>query len=105
VAFSKVAPCVSLHFAKISLHLPKMQGGDRFDRDCIRQPMSNLLITWLFLLLRSRRFHRHLAHISNPYASPIAAETKCTRHLSASDDENLSVGISWLTFLLQSSEQ
>ena len=37
MAFSKVAPCVSLHFAKISLHFPKMQGGDRFDRDCIRR--------------------------------------------------------------------
>jgi hypothetical protein len=31
-----------------------------------------------------------------------AAETKCARCLGASDDGNLSVGISWLTFLLQS---
>jgi hypothetical protein len=32
-----------------------------------------------------------------------AAETKCARYLGASDDENLWVGISWFTFLLQSS--
>jgi hypothetical protein len=33
------------------------------------------------------------------------AETKCARHLGASEDENLSAGISWFTFLLHSSEQ
>jgi hypothetical protein len=35
----------------------------------------------------------------------LAAETKCARYLGASDGENLSAGISWFTFLLQSSEQ
>src|SRR5207237_3796329 len=29
------------------------------------QPTSNLLIAWLFVLFRLRRFHRRLAHISN----------------------------------------
>jgi hypothetical protein len=27
---------VSLHFAKITLHFPNLQGGDRFDLDCVR---------------------------------------------------------------------
>ena len=26
----------SLHFAKITLHFPNLQGGDRFDLDCVR---------------------------------------------------------------------
>src|SRR5437899_1533388 len=35
MAFSQLVPWASLHFAKISLHLPKMQGGDRFHGGCI----------------------------------------------------------------------
>jgi len=36
---------------------------------------------------------------------PFVAETKCAPYLGASDDENLQPGISWLTFLLQLTEQ
>jgi len=58
------------------------------------------------LAVRKKPYYVRLSPgIAVGYASPVAAETKCTRHLSASDDENLSAGISWLTFLLQSSEQ
>src|SRR5262245_6312641 len=35
MAFGKAAISASLHFAKISLHFPKLQGGDRFDGGCI----------------------------------------------------------------------
>jgi hypothetical protein len=63
--------------------------------------MDNVVV---FLFWR-RRFCRHFAPGLDAHASPICAETKCARYLGASDDGNLSVGISWLTFLLQSSEQ
>jgi hypothetical protein len=35
MAFSQVATSASQHFVKISLHLPKLQGGDWFDTGCI----------------------------------------------------------------------
>src|SRR5262245_53640348 len=35
-AFFRATPTVSLHFRKITLHLPNLQGGDGFEIDCDR---------------------------------------------------------------------
>ena len=67
------------------------------------QPTFKLLITWLFLLFWRRRFCRHFA--PSRARVQFAAETKWAQYLGASDDENLSAGISWLTFLFQLTEQ
>jgi hypothetical protein len=46
-----------------------------------------------------------LRHFLTRTRVQFAAETSCPRYFGASDDENLSAGISWFTFLLQSNEQ
>ena len=43
MAFGKAAISASLHFAKISLHFPKLQGGDRFDGGCIHRQIGLFL--------------------------------------------------------------
>jgi hypothetical protein len=55
----------------------------------------------LFLLSKRRRFVAILRLFLTRTRAQFAAETKCARYLGASDGENLSVGISWFTFLLR----
>jgi hypothetical protein len=54
----------------------------------------------LVFLFGRGRFCRHFAPVLGAHAGPVAAETKCAGYLGQSDDENLSAGISWFTFLV-----